>query len=616
MRKKLLLIGWDAADWRLLNPLLDSGELPALNQIVEGGVAGDLLACQPLSSAAQWTSVATGKRPWQHGVLHSREFDSHRGQSVPIRAARCRCSTIWEILAQHNLVSVVVGLPATHGTHSEHVQLVSDRYSEPTAGPGIKPWPPATDGTYSSKEMGKALDPLRVSPEDLGADVISRYMPNWKRVDQKRDRRIGQLRMLLSSDLSHYNAATHLLQHEAWDFAAVRFPALGHIARLFLPFQQPRRSWIDESDFEIYRDVVRIELRVLDQFLGTLRQSAGIDNAVMLVSTHGVQSPNVPPAGFPPGEDAWKSSHGIVAVSGPGFLKDQLIHGASVLDVTPTILHWLGFPIGDDMEGRVLLESFAEVTDVYHVPSWDSCDASSPLPIGGLTATHPIAKNILQETQWNYVQSLLEAGRTKEALEPLQALFRSFPERPEFSHALFQCQLNQEQLHDAEETLEVLLESLPPGPAALLARAELAIAKREVREARRLAIEIRKANLAHPALLRRFGILLLRLREWDALAELARAAIALDENEPLAWLGLAEAMLRRSHAAEAEEAARRAIQLKYFLPDAHFILARALVAQNKWNEARETMSGLMKLQPWNKTAAGYNRRIAHASQSA
>jgi predicted Zn-dependent protease len=154
-----------------------------------------------------------------------------------------------------------------------------------------------------------------------------------------------------------------------------------------------------------------------------------------------------------------------------------------------------------------------------------------------------------------------------------------------------------------------LLENVPPGPMALLPRAELALAKRDVRQARGLVHEVRRLNPSHPALLRRLGLLLLYLREWKELENLARLALKADERDPIVWLGLAEASLRQRKAAEAEEAAQRAIQLKYFLPDAHFVLARALVAQNKWDAAREAMSALLKLQPDNKSVAGYKRRL-------
>jgi len=28
-RQKVLLVGWDSADWKIIHPLLDAGELPA-----------------------------------------------------------------------------------------------------------------------------------------------------------------------------------------------------------------------------------------------------------------------------------------------------------------------------------------------------------------------------------------------------------------------------------------------------------------------------------------------------------------------------------------------------------------------------------------------------------
>jgi WD40 repeat protein len=38
--RRVLLIGWDAADWKAINPLLDAGKMPALEQFVNEGVMG------------------------------------------------------------------------------------------------------------------------------------------------------------------------------------------------------------------------------------------------------------------------------------------------------------------------------------------------------------------------------------------------------------------------------------------------------------------------------------------------------------------------------------------------------------------------------------------------
>src|SRR6185436_17873504 len=47
-------------------------------------------------------------------------------------------------------------------------------------------------------------------------------------------------------------------------------------------------------------------------------------------------------------------THGIFVAAGPHVRAGAQVDGASVLDVTPTVLHYLGIPIGKDMDGKVL----------------------------------------------------------------------------------------------------------------------------------------------------------------------------------------------------------------------------------------------------------------------
>jgi predicted AlkP superfamily phosphohydrolase/phosphomutase/Flp pilus assembly protein TadD len=580
-------VGWEAAEWKILHPLLDAGEMPTLNRLVENGAAGALLSVQPAVPALQWTSLVTGKRAWQHGVCHSMEITVDNSRpAVPITAGRRRSPALWEILARQGRRSLVAGWPATHGEQTGLVKIVSNRYPEPTAPPGVKPWPPAVPGTYWPEEIGAALDKLRVSPEEVAADIVARYVPFWHKIDQKRDHRIGQLRVLLAADFSYQTAIAALMAAKAWDFAAVRFPALGGISRIF-------RNCVAEDEIQFYRDVINSHYRMLDLMLARLVELAGTEAAVIVAST---------------GHDAesGKSPHGIFVAGGQGFAQDALLHGASVLDAAPTVLTWFGLPIGDDMEGRVLIESFPEVPRIERVASWEprQVPASQALPENA---------GWRLEFEWNFTQSCLEAGRHEEALPVLAQLFRGFPERAENGHALFQCQLALGRLAEAEETLEVTLEALPAGVLSLLPRAELALAKRDARQARSLVDQARQLNPTHPSALRRLGMLLLRLREWDALAELAGLALQLDENDAIAWLGLAEAQLRKGQAPQAAEAAQRAIGLKYFLPEAHFVLARALVAQGRWQEARAAMQALLQLQPNHRTAPAYLKRMRQES---
>ncbi len=610
MPGRLLLVEWDAADWKVLHPLIDAGKMPALNRLVEEGVSGELLSVQPLVPAMVCTSIMTGKRAWQHKVCHAMEIGQH-GRPVTISATARRSAALWQMLAHTGRRSIVAGWPASHDEKSANCLFVSDRFPEPTAGPGVKPWPPAVPGTYWPEALRPLLDPHRSSPEQLDASVISRYIPEWQLVDQKRDHRIGQLRLHLAADYSYQGALLELLQRESWDFAAVRFPALGPISQIFIPPHLSQPGDAVPPEFKLYQGVLSMACRILDNMLHQLAALAGKDATVMLVSAHGARTQGVPPGGFAAdNHESWKSPYGIFAARGPNLARDALLYGAGVLDLAPTILTCFGLPIGDDMEGRVLIEAFCHPPEITRVDSWDSQIGIQPRPKAENTPPDRSATTALRrESDWLFAQSAMEAGRYSEVLPVLGRLFREFPERVEVGYALFQCQLALNRSTDAADTLEVVLESMPAGVASLLPRAELAMAKRDFSQARTLVAELNRVNPTNPLVLRRLGLLLLRLREWHALEQIARRVLSVDEHDPIAWLGLAAAQLRKGKPKEAQESAARAIGLKYFLPDAHFILARALVAQGRWADANDAMQALLKMQPENRAAAIYSKRI-------
>jgi tetratricopeptide (TPR) repeat protein len=247
------------------------------------------------------------------------------------------------------------------------------------------------------------------------------------------------------------------------------------------------------------------------------------------------------------------------------------------------------------------------------VPSWQPQNESAARDTEPVVpANHPTAARLKLESEWNLALSYLDAARYDDALPLLKKVFQSFPERSDFGQTLFHCQLTLKQTEAAAETLTILQETIPPGVWSLLPRLELSLAQGNRQQARLLLGEIEKLRPADPEALRRLGMCLWRLREWRALAELARQALARDENQPLAWLGLAEASLRLGQPAEAADASHRAIGLNYFLPQAHLVLARAWLSQGRWAEAREAIQTVLRLQPNHRAAEAYSRRTGLA----
>src|SRR5712691_9680282 len=65
---RVILIAWDGADWRILDPLLERGDLPNLQALIDRGQKGVLKSTIPTHSWAAWPSLLTGVDPADHGV--------------------------------------------------------------------------------------------------------------------------------------------------------------------------------------------------------------------------------------------------------------------------------------------------------------------------------------------------------------------------------------------------------------------------------------------------------------------------------------------------------------------------------------------------------------------
>ncbi len=120
--------------------------------------------------------------------------------------------------------------------------------------------------------------------------------------------------------------------------------------------------------------------RYHDLMLGRLMELAGPDCAVMLISDHGFHSDRLLPDYIPAEAAGPAVEHrhfGIFCMQAPGVQAGGHVYGASVLDIAPTALHVLGLPAGMDMDGKVLLNAFADGRPLQNIPSWERWKAKT-----------------------------------------------------------------------------------------------------------------------------------------------------------------------------------------------------------------------------------------------
>jgi arylsulfatase A-like enzyme len=106
----------------------------------------------------------------------------------------------------------------------------------------------------------------------------------------------------------------------------------------------------------------------------------GPDTVVIVASDHG-HSPTIVDRLY---TQHWHGPPGILLMRGGPVRQGNVLQGADIYDVYPTVLYLLGLPVPRDAEGKVLLEAldpaFVRAHPVRTVPSYGGLGLSPRLP--------------------------------------------------------------------------------------------------------------------------------------------------------------------------------------------------------------------------------------------
>ncbi len=462
--KKVLLVGWDAADWKMMHPLIDQGLMPNAHRLIENGVMANLATLSPVLSPMLWTSIATGKRPFKHGI-HGFSEPTRDGLAVqPVTNLSRKTKAVWNILNQEGKRSTVVGWWPSHPAEPIDGVMVSNNYHR-APGPIEKGWP-MSPGTVHPPRLAEELAELRVHPQEITAEDVLGFIPRGAEVDQDKDRRIESFVRVLADCSSIHSCATHLMVNEPWDFMAVYYDAIDHFSHGLMKYHPPRQEHVSEKDFEIYSGVMRAGYVYHDMMLGRLLELAGDDTTVILMSDHGFHPDHLRPRAIPAEPAGPAIEHrdfGIFVMVGPGIKKDEFLHGATLLDVAPTILTLFGLPAGDDMDGRPLTDAFQETRSPGTIPSWDDkpgpagrhpegfaldpeqarAELEQLVALGYIERPSEDREKAVAETRreldYNLARAYMDGGLHGEAAELLARLYQVYPLEFRFGLQLALC---------------------------------------------------------------------------------------------------------------------------------------------------------------------------------
>ena len=388
---RVTVIAIDGGSLDLITSATAEGRLPNFGRILDAGAVRHLATLRPTSPDTVWAAVATGKLPQKNGVRSSAIYQlADGGGAVQLLPDYCfahglerfgflveqghtsatfRTRTLWSILSTEGFTVGVIGWPLTQPAPVVRGFVVGDTFHR------LAQTPSGID------------DAAAIYPPDLHADALAALDAN----DGASPILTASFVPLLDArheapariDRAYGRIADAMTQARPPQVLLTRYQSLDPIGHYFLRYALPSEFGdVTEDERRRLGAMLERHYELVDEAIGRAMASLGADDLLLVVSGYGME-----PLGF--GKRLLERVIGDPDVSGThetapdGFL---LAYGAtvargreparaSVVDVVPTLLYFLGLPLGRDMDGYARTDlfqrAFTDERPITYIPTYD-----------------------------------------------------------------------------------------------------------------------------------------------------------------------------------------------------------------------------------------------------
>lgn len=409
---KLLFFGVDSANWNVLTPMIEAGQLPAIAGLVREGSFGVLRSGEPIQSPQMWTSIATGDVPEKHGITRFVAEVPGTDREVPVTSNMRRVKAFWNILSDNGISVGIVGWwPSWPAEKVDGFVLAQRAWPVNWSAHGI-PFGAARDksgrlmvtdfpGRSYPEDLYKEFEPFIMTEEDVTAADLNMFFSDSRFTDPRKQ---FHARWVYAKDKSFADAGLSFLKRYHPDVFAIYFQGTDVVSHYYWGYQTEEGFKVDPADKKLYGNVVRNYYRFIDGVIAEYLAEVGPDCAVILVSDHGFETKRDLKVLWEQGEairtvEGGKDvpwDHGVEGAyiwKGPGIRPGHRGKDGSVVDVTPTMLAYLGLPTARDMDGSPMVDIFEpsflsahpiEYVDTFETGerSWDDSPMESPMDEG------------------------------------------------------------------------------------------------------------------------------------------------------------------------------------------------------------------------------------------
>lgn len=386
---RVAILALDGGSLDFITSATAGGRLPNFGRVLDAGAVMHLATLRPTSAEAVWAAVATGKLPQKNGVRSAGSYRLPLGGDpilllpdycfahVLVRfgfliaqshtAATLKTRTLWSIVGAAGIPVGVVGWPLTYPASAVRGYLVSDVYHRLVATPlGIDDsstvYPPAIQADAFRAVEAVALDD---QPVQGASDLEPRY------------------RAPARTDRVYERIARDLSATRETGLATLRYQSLDTIGHYFLRYADPAEFGdVTVEERRRFGTVLERHYALIDEAVGRSIAALGPDDLLLVVSGYGMEPMGVlkrlleQVAGDPDLSGTHETApDGFLMAYGGPVARGRRSGRASVVDVVPTVLYFLGLPIGRDMDGYAQTDlfqrPFTDARPITYIPTYD-----------------------------------------------------------------------------------------------------------------------------------------------------------------------------------------------------------------------------------------------------
>ena len=406
-QKKIILIGVDSANRKLIDRFIKSGSLPNISTLISRGGIENLYSFEQPVSPVVWTSILTGCKPEKHGVrtyfsyklpyietpLHSIpkntgfnfafEFLTRKRfiRVIPLTSHTNKCKNIWDVFSSFKISQLNIGWFGTYPAapisgimisyNLHHGFSLFNRYNTDTFFDEDKITNPPNiffnikniilqaENIRSIQEFNQGA--LQSVKEDEFAfssikknNIWDSKMPSGKFLfpdsalfdkQLKYYEPVSELKMACSADNSHFKIFMNLW-NDTFSFASIYFIGTDAVSHFF--WEQ------SEKLGDPMNSVLENYYSIIDSYIGQIINAAGDDANIIIVSDHGMDYNTRRKKIGITGEH---TRQGIIIAAGPNIKKNfSFKNSYTVLDVFPTLLYLKGIESKQKNDGKIMFE--------------------------------------------------------------------------------------------------------------------------------------------------------------------------------------------------------------------------------------------------------------------